>query len=90
MVTQPNPSEFKGFSAICTHQNCTVSRVEGGTIDCLCHGSKFSSSTARSTRPRPRRRSRLGRSSSPTARSPWPDPRCTSRPRTSWHCSGPP
>ncbi|RZU76125.1 Rieske-like 2Fe-2S protein [Micromonospora kangleipakensis] len=46
VVTQPNPSEFKGFSSICTHQNCTVSRVEGGTINCLCHGSKFSTFTA--------------------------------------------
>ncbi|WP_446215939.1 Rieske (2Fe-2S) protein [Micromonospora sp. IBHARD004] len=42
VVTQPNQGEFKSFSSICTHQNCTVSRVEGGTIDCLCHGSKFS------------------------------------------------
>jgi nitrite reductase/ring-hydroxylating ferredoxin subunit len=42
VVTQPNQGEFKAFSAICTHQACTVAKVEGGTIHCLCHGSKFS------------------------------------------------
>jgi Rieske Fe-S protein len=41
VVTQPTAGEFKAFSAICTHQGCTVAKVENGTIDCLCHGSKF-------------------------------------------------
>jgi Rieske Fe-S protein len=41
VVTQPVKGEFKGFSAICTHQGCTVSAVKGGTINCPCHGSKF-------------------------------------------------
>ncbi|WP_457110634.1 Rieske 2Fe-2S domain-containing protein [Marmoricola sp. URHA0025 HA25] len=42
VVTQPTAGEFKAFSAICTHQGCTVSRISGGTIDCACHGSQFS------------------------------------------------
>ena len=42
VVTQPAEGEFKCFSAICTHQGCPVSSVEDGTIDCPCHGSKFS------------------------------------------------
>ncbi|MGC5017973.1 Rieske (2Fe-2S) protein [Micromonospora sp. DT47] len=42
VVTQPNPGQFKAFSAICTHQDCTVSRIEGGVIVCLCHDSRFS------------------------------------------------
>jgi Rieske Fe-S protein len=42
VVTQPNPGEFKAFSATCTHQGCKVSKVQDGTIDCPCHGSKFS------------------------------------------------
>ena len=42
VVTQPAEGEFKGFSAICTHQGCPVSAVEDGTISCPCHGSKFS------------------------------------------------
>lgn len=42
VVTQPEEGEFKAFSAICTHQGCTVNKVADGTIDCPCHGSKFS------------------------------------------------
>ncbi|MEU3372102.1 Rieske (2Fe-2S) protein [Streptomyces sp. NPDC006660] len=41
VVTQPQAGTFKGFSAICTHQGCTVSSVSGGTINCPCHGSKY-------------------------------------------------
>ncbi|SCL37108.1 Ferredoxin subunit of nitrite reductase or a ring-hydroxylating dioxygenase [Micromonospora rhizosphaerae] len=42
VVTQPKPGEFKAFSAICTHQGCKVTSIEGGTINCPCHASKFS------------------------------------------------
>lgn len=42
VVTQPVSGDFKGFSAICTHMQCTVDQVSDGTIDCPCHGSKFS------------------------------------------------
>lgn len=41
VVTQPEAGTFKAFSAVCTHQGCTVSKVAAGTIDCPCHGSKF-------------------------------------------------
>ncbi|HEY6424864.1 MAG TPA: Rieske (2Fe-2S) protein, partial [Pseudonocardiaceae bacterium] len=41
VVTQPAAGEFKAFSAICTHQGCTVNKIAGGTIDCPCHGSKY-------------------------------------------------
>ncbi|KUM71404.1 Rieske (2Fe-2S) protein [Streptomyces curacoi] len=41
VVTQPKDGEFKAFSAICTHQRCTVATVADGTINCTCHGSKF-------------------------------------------------
>ncbi|MFJ3897136.1 Rieske (2Fe-2S) protein [Streptomyces sp. NPDC090083] len=41
VVTQPEKDEFKAFSAICTHQGCTVGTVADGTIDCPCHGSKY-------------------------------------------------
>jgi len=42
VVTQPKAGEFKAFTAVCTHKQCTVSKVSDGTIDCPCHGSKFS------------------------------------------------
>ena len=34
--------QFKAFTAVCTHQGCIVATVANGTIDCPCHGSKFS------------------------------------------------
>ncbi|TKT00021.1 Rieske (2Fe-2S) protein [Streptomyces lasalocidi] len=41
VVTQPDRGAFKAFSAICTHQGCTVATVADGTINCPCHGSEF-------------------------------------------------
>jgi Rieske Fe-S protein len=41
VVTQPTPGSYQAFSAICTHEGCTVNKVADGTIDCPCHGSKF-------------------------------------------------
>jgi Rieske Fe-S protein len=45
VVTQPAKGQFKAFSAICTHVGCLCDAVAGGTINCPCHGSKFSVST---------------------------------------------
>ncbi|MEQ4717296.1 Rieske (2Fe-2S) protein [Nonomuraea sp. B19D2] len=41
VVTQPTAGEFKAFTAVCTHQGCTVASVSNKTINCPCHGSKF-------------------------------------------------
>ncbi|MFE9308737.1 Rieske 2Fe-2S domain-containing protein [Streptomyces sp. NPDC006706] len=41
VVTQPKKGEFKAFSAICSHQGCTVGKISNGMIDCPCHGSRF-------------------------------------------------
>ncbi|MCX4760938.1 Rieske (2Fe-2S) protein [Streptomyces sp. NBC_01275] len=41
VVTQPAKDDFKAFSAVCTHQGCTVGSVADGTINCPCHKSKF-------------------------------------------------
>ncbi|MET7365204.1 Rieske (2Fe-2S) protein [Streptomyces sp. NPDC005566] len=42
VVTQPEAGEFKAFSAVCTHAGCIVASVSDGTINCACHGSRFS------------------------------------------------
>ncbi len=42
VITQPESGSFRAFSAICTHEGCIVNSVSNGTIDCPCHGSKFS------------------------------------------------
>jgi Rieske Fe-S protein len=41
VVTQPTAGKFAAFSAICTHQGCTVNAVSDGAIKCPCHGSSF-------------------------------------------------
>jgi Rieske Fe-S protein len=41
VITQPTSGSFKAFSSICTHAGCPVAAVTS-TIDCNCHGSKFS------------------------------------------------
>jgi len=42
VITQPKAGSFTAFTAVCTHLGCTVGSVSGGTINCPCHGSKFS------------------------------------------------
>jgi Rieske Fe-S protein len=42
VITQPAEGDFRAFSAICTHQGCTVTSISDGTINCDCHGSRFS------------------------------------------------
>jgi Rieske Fe-S protein len=45
VVTQPARGRYRAFSAICTHVGCVLSQVAGGTIDCPCHGSRFTITT---------------------------------------------
>jgi Rieske Fe-S protein len=40
VVTQPTKGVFKAFSAVCTHVGCLCTPANG-TINCPCHGSKF-------------------------------------------------
>lgn len=42
VITQPTQGEFRAFSKICTHRSCAVTTIADGTINCRCHGSKFS------------------------------------------------
>ncbi|MEV1147703.1 Rieske (2Fe-2S) protein, partial [Micromonospora sp. NPDC049799] len=41
VLTQPAAGTIKAFSARCTHQGCTVTSVDDGTIVCACHNSVF-------------------------------------------------
>ncbi|MFI0408405.1 Rieske (2Fe-2S) protein [Actinomadura sp. 3N508] len=41
VVTQPSQGVYKAFTAVCTHQGCTVGGVANGLIKCDCHGSEF-------------------------------------------------
>jgi Rieske Fe-S protein len=42
VVTQPTQGDFKAFTAICTHQGCTVGSIVNGQIICPCHMSHYS------------------------------------------------
>lgn len=42
VITQPTKGDFKAFTAVCTHQHCTVGDIRDGVIECPCHGSEFS------------------------------------------------
>ncbi|MDQ0682853.1 Rieske Fe-S protein [Streptomyces achromogenes] len=56
VVTQPTKDDFKAFSAVCTHQGCTVATIADGLIHCPCHQSEFriaDGSVARGPAPKP-------------------------------------
>jgi len=42
VVTQPSKGEYKAFTAVCTHRQCLVTKIEDSQIVCPCHGSHFS------------------------------------------------
>lgn len=42
VVTQPTAGTFKAFDTTCSHAGCAVTKISGGTINCPCHGAKFS------------------------------------------------
>ena len=42
VITQPAAGTYKAFTAVCTHQQCTVGSVSDNQITCPCHGSVFS------------------------------------------------
>jgi Rieske Fe-S protein len=45
VLTRGSDGTVHGFSAICTHQGCTVDNISGGVISCPCHGSRYDAQT---------------------------------------------
>ncbi|MBW0274443.1 iron sulfur protein [Nocardia sp. MH4] len=41
VVTQPSAGVYRAYSAICTHQGCSVTDIAGDVMKCPCHGSTF-------------------------------------------------
>jgi cytochrome b6-f complex iron-sulfur subunit len=44
ILSQPTAGQVKAFTAICTHQGCTVA-PKGQELDCPCHGSRYNAFT---------------------------------------------
>lgn len=41
LVTRTGESSFNAFTAICTHEGCTITGFQSGAFVCPCHGSQF-------------------------------------------------
>jgi Rieske Fe-S protein len=45
VLTSGPGGTIHAFSAVCTHQGCTVNNISGGVISCPCHGSRYDTQT---------------------------------------------
>jgi cytochrome b6-f complex iron-sulfur subunit len=41
LVARTDTDAFSALTAVCTHQNCTITGLSGQTFVCPCHGSRF-------------------------------------------------
>lgn len=44
LVTRTSQDSFNAFTAVCTHEQCTVTGFSSGRFVCPCHGSQYSTS----------------------------------------------
>jgi len=42
VITQPTAGRYLAFSGTCTHRGCFLASVADGTINCPCHGARYS------------------------------------------------
>ncbi|MEU6808514.1 Rieske (2Fe-2S) protein [Streptomyces sp. NPDC046831] len=45
VVARTASGALKAFSTICTHAGCAINKLEGTTLVCPCHGSRFDATT---------------------------------------------
>ncbi|MFJ8080420.1 Rieske (2Fe-2S) protein [Streptomyces sp. NPDC096205] len=45
VVSRTEDGSLKAYSTICTHGGCPINALEGTTLICPCHGSKFDATT---------------------------------------------
>lgn len=46
LVTRLSQEGFSALTAVCTHEGCTITGINGGNFQCPCHGSQFTSGGA--------------------------------------------
>ena len=44
IVLRLSDTEFRAFTAVCTHSGCLVNNFTDSRINCVCHGSQFNTS----------------------------------------------
>ncbi|WP_420783211.1 Rieske (2Fe-2S) protein [Streptomyces sp. LPB2020-019-1HS] len=47
VVSRGADGTLKAFSTICTHAGCPINKLEGTTLVCPCHGSRFDATTGK-------------------------------------------
>ncbi|MFF7974697.1 Rieske 2Fe-2S domain-containing protein [Streptomyces sp. NPDC007905] len=45
VVSRDASGALKAFSTICTHGGCPINKLQGTTLICPCHGSRFDAAT---------------------------------------------
>lgn len=54
IVVNVGTDQFRAFTSICTHEQCTVGDFTGSRIRCFCHGSEYDSTGKVVAGPAPR------------------------------------
>jgi len=41
LVARTSANTFQAIDAVCTHEGCTITNIDGATYVCPCHGSRY-------------------------------------------------